>query len=263
MDLRCKKILDLLSLNEKIAVITGAASGIGLATAKLLSEMGVTTVLLDINELHGNEAAAKIRKSGGVVEFFRCDVTSSDECKQVVDEIYQKFSRIDILFNNAGVIKRKSILDLEERDWNHVIDVNLKSIYLLSKNVIPLMIKTGGGSIINTGSGWGLKGGSKALAYCASKGGVVNMTRAMAIDHGKHGIRVNCVCPGDTDTPMLRGEADQLGVDEEEFMKAAADRPINRVGTPEDIANAVLFLASDLSSWITGTTIVVDGGGIA
>jgi NAD(P)-dependent dehydrogenase (short-subunit alcohol dehydrogenase family) len=125
------------------------------------------------------------------------------------------------------------------------------------------MIKTGGGSIINTGSGWGLKGGSMALAYCASKGGVVNMTRAMAIDHGKHGIRVNCVCPGDTDTPMLRGEADQLGVDEEEFMKAAADRPINRVGTPEDIANAVLFLASDLSSWITGTTIVVDGGGIA
>ncbi|MFX0184875.1 MAG: SDR family NAD(P)-dependent oxidoreductase [Candidatus Hodarchaeota archaeon] len=263
MDLRCKKILDLLSLDDKVAVITGAASGIGLATAKLLSEVGVTTILLDIDELHGKKAAAKIRKSGGNAEFFRCDVTSSDECKQVVDEIYQKFKRIDILFNNAGVIKRKSILDLEERDWNHIIDVNMKGIYLLSKNVIPLMIKAGGGSIVNTGSGWGLRGGSKALAYCASKGGVVNMTRAMAIDHGKHGIRVNCVCPGDTDTPMLRGEAHQLGIDEEEFMKEAADRPINRVGTAEDIANAVLFLVSDLSSWVTGTTIVVDGGGIA
>ncbi|MHA1945706.1 MAG: SDR family NAD(P)-dependent oxidoreductase [Candidatus Hodarchaeales archaeon] len=263
MDLRCKKILDLLSLYEKVAVITGAASGIGLATAKLLSEMGVITVLLDIDELHGNEAAAEIRKSGGVVEFFQCDVSSSDECKQVVKKIYQKFRRIDILFNNAGVIKRKSIFDLEERDWNHVIDVNMKSIYLLSKNVIPLMIQADGGSIINTGSGWGLKGGSKALAYCASKGGVVNMTRAMAIDHGKHGIRVNCVCPGDTDTPMLRGEAHKLGVNEEEFLKEAADRPINRVGTAEDIANAVLFLASDLSSWISGTTIIVDGGGNA
>jgi NAD(P)-dependent dehydrogenase (short-subunit alcohol dehydrogenase family) len=263
MNLRCEKILDLLSLEDKVIVITGAASGIGLATAKLLSEMGAITVLLDIDEIHGKKVAAQIKKSGGIAEFFRCDVTSNDECKQTVDLISRKFNKIDILFNNAGVIKRKNILDLEEKDWDHVMDVNLKGIYLLSKHVIPLMMKSGGGSIINTGSGWGLTGGSNALAYCASKGGVVNMTRAMAIDHGKNGIRVNCVCPGDTNTPMLRGEAQKLGVDEKEFLKDAANRPINRIGTPEDIAYAVLFLASNLSSWVTGTTIVVDGGGIA
>ena len=125
------------------------------------------------------------------------------------------------------------------------------------------MIKGNGGSIINTGSGWGIKGGPDAIAYCAAKGGVVNMTRAMAIDHGKHGIRVNCVCPGDIDTPLLRGEAKQLGVDEETFIKEAADRPLKRVGNPQDVANVVLFLASDMSSWVTGTSIVVDGGGLA
>ena len=126
------------------------------------------------------------------------------------------------------------------------------------------MAASGGGSIINTGSGWGLKGGDKAAAYCAAKGGIVNLTRAMAIDHGKQNIRVNSVCPGDTDTPLLREEGRQLGINEAEFLKmSAAGRPLERLGTPMDIANAVLFLASDLSTWITGVTLVVDGGGLA
>jgi NAD(P)-dependent dehydrogenase (short-subunit alcohol dehydrogenase family) len=152
---------------------------------------------------------------------------------------------------------------LEEREWDLELDVNLKAIFYLSRYVIPVMIKNGGGSIVNSGSGWGLKGGPKAAAYCAAKGGVVNLTRAMAIDHGKQGIRVNCICPGDIDTSLLRSEAHQLGINEEDFMKKAADRPINRVGTPEDVAKAVLFLASDLSTWVTGTCIVIDGGGLA
>lgn len=257
------KVLDLLSLKGKVAVITGAASGIGLATASLLAEMNANVALIDINESRGRMAATEIQKLGGNAKFFCCDITSDEECKQTIQTIHEELGRIDILFNNAGVIHRKNIINLEEKDWDQIIDVNLKGIYLLSRYVIPIMIKTKGGSIINTGSGWGLKGGSNALAYCASKGGVVNMTRAMAIDHGKHGIRVNCVCPGDIDTPMLRREARQLGVDEEEFMKEAADRPINRVGTPQDVAHAVLYLACDLSSWVTGSTLVVDGGGIA
>lgn len=257
------KILDLLSLEGKVAVITGAASGIGLATASLLADMDANVALIDINESRGRVAATEIQKLGGNAKFFCCDITSDEECNQTIQAIHEEFGRIDILFNNAGVIHRKNIINLEEKDWDQIIDVNLKGIYLLSRYVIPIMIKTMGGSIINTGSGWGLKGGSNALAYCASKGGVVNMTRAMAIDHGKHGIRVNCVCPGDIDTPMLRREAHQLGVDEEEFMKEAADRPINRVGTPQDVAHAVLYLACDLSSWVTGSTLVVDGGGIA
>ena len=162
------------------------------------------------------------------------------------------------------MIRRKNVLDLEEADWDLTVNVNMKAIYLLSRYVIPIMIEEGkSGSIINTGSGWSLKGGPDAVAYCAAKGGVLNMTRAMAIDHGKQGIRVNCVCPGDIDTPLLRGEAKQLGVNEEEFLKEAADRPLNRVGIPEDVALAVLFLASDLSKWVTGTFLLVDGGGLA
>ena len=140
------------------------------------------------------------------------------------------------------------------------LDVTLKGIYMLSHFAIPHMIKNGGGSIINTGSGWSLRGGADAVSYCAAKGGVLNLTRAMAIDHGKDRIRVNCVCPGDIDTPMLRSECAQLGEDETAFMEDAADRPINRVGTPEDVADAVLFLASDLSSYVTGQVLGVCGG---
>lgn len=258
-----EKIQDLLSLNGKTAIITGAASGIGLVTASLLADMGARVALIDISESAGKKAATEIRKRGGNVKFFHCDISSDNECKKTIKAIHEEFGKIDILFNNAGVIKRKNIIDLEEKDWDQVLDVNLKGIYLLSRYVIPIMIKGKGGSIINTGSGWGLKGGPNALAYCASKGGVVNMTRAMAIDLGKYGIRVNCVCPGDIDTPMLRGEAHQLGVNEEEFMKEAENRPINRVGTPQDVAYAVLYLTSNLSTWVTGSILVVDGGGIA
>jgi NAD(P)-dependent dehydrogenase (short-subunit alcohol dehydrogenase family) len=125
------------------------------------------------------------------------------------------------------------------------------------------MIRAGGGSIVNTGSGWSLKGGPRAASYCAAKGGVLNLTRAMAIDFGPHNIRVNAVCPGDIDTPMLRGECAQLGEDTRTFMEEAAARPLHRVGSPEDVANAVLFLACGLSTWVTGTHLVVDGGGIA
>jgi NAD(P)-dependent dehydrogenase (short-subunit alcohol dehydrogenase family) len=129
--------------------------------------------------------------------------------------------------------------------------------------VIPHMIRAGTGSIINIGSGWSLKGGPRAASYCAAKGGVVNLTRAMAIDHGKHNIRVNCICPGDVDTPMLRSECAQLDQDEQSFMRESANRPLARVGMPEDVANAALFLASPMSSWITGAALVVDGGGLA
>ena len=257
------KIVGFLSLDEKVAVVTGAASGIGQATAELFAEMGAEVALIDINESAGIDTEKKIKKSGGKAKFFLCDVTSVLKCKKTVDAICKEYGKIDILFNNAGVIKRKDVVNLNEEEWDKVMDVNLKGVYLLSHYVVPVMIKNNGGCIINTGSGWGVKGGQNAVAYCASKGGVVNMTRAMAIDLGEYGIRVNCVCPGDIDTPLLRDEAHQLGVDENEFMREAANRPINRVGSPIDVAYAVLFLVSDLSSWITGSILVVDGGGLA
>ena len=140
--------------------------------------------------------------------------------------------------------------------------VNVKSIFLMSKYAIPYMQKAGG-SIINTSSGWGLKGGGDAVSYCASKGAVTNMTRAMAIDHGKQNIRVNAICPGDTDTPMLRNEARQLGEVEEKFLAESAQRPLGRDAQPIEIAQAVLYLASEASSYVTGAALVVDGGGLA
>ncbi len=257
------KALELFSLGGKVAMITGAASGIGLAAAKRLTEMGASIALVDINEAKGKEAAEEIERLGKRARFFKCDVTSDSDCKKTTEDVYQEFGKVDILFNNAGVTRRKNVVELSEEEWDLVLNVNLKSVYLLSRHVIPHMIKQGGGSIINTGSGWGLKGGPNAAAYCAAKGGTVNLTRAMAIDHGRQGIRVNCVCPGDTDTELLHDEAAQLGVDDTEFMEEAADRPLHRVGLPEDIANAVLYFASDMSSWVTGSVLVVDGGGLA
>jgi len=255
-----EEILKQISLRGKVALVTGAASGIGFGIAKRLAEAGANVAILDINEEKGRNAAKKI---GAKAKFYKCDVTSSSQCKEVVEKVYRDFGRIDILVNNAGVVVRKDVVETTEKEWDWVLGVNLKGVYLVSHYVIPHMIKHGGGSIVNIGSGWGVKGGPKAASYCASKGGVVNLTRAMAIDHGRQGIRVNCVCPGDTDTPMLRSEAAQLGVDLNEFLKEAADRPINRLGKPEDVANAVLFLVSDLASWITGAILVVDGGGLA
>lgn len=253
----------LLSHEGKVAVVTGAASGIGRCIALRFAEMGALTSLLDIDEQKGREAADEIRNQGGEATFIQCDVRSAADCRGAVETVIQKAGKIDILCNCAGIAIRKDVVDLTEDEWNRSLDVTLKGIYLLSHEVIPHMIGAGGGSIINIGSGWSLKGGPKAAAYCAAKGGAVNLTRAMAIDHGKHNIRVNCVCPGDVDTPMLRSECAQLGEDVHSFMREAANRPLARVGTPEDVANAVLFLASPMSNWITGAELVVDGGGLA
>jgi len=253
----------LFSLEGKVALISGGASGIGLGTAKLLGEMGAKIAIFDIDEKKGKEAVSEIENLGTEAIFIRCDVASASDCKEGVEETVRRFGKIDILVNNAGIIIRKDVVDLSEEEWDRAIDITLKGVYLLSHYVIPHMVRNGGGSIINIGSGWSLKGGPKAASYCAAKGGVLNLTRAMAIDHGQDNIRVNCVCPGDVDTPLLRGECAQLGEDLDKFMKEAGERPINRVGTPEDIAKAVLFLASDMSSWITGSFLVVDGGGLA
>lgn len=254
---------ELIGLQEKTAVITGGSSGIGAASALLLSQMGASVIILDINPDQGDRTVNTILENGGAACFVRCDVTMESDCEKAAEWIKNKFNTVDILFNNAGVIVRKSVTDLEESEWDTVIDVSLKGAFLVSKHIIPLMIPKNGGAIINTGSGWSLKAGGNAAAYCAAKAGILNLTRAMAIDYGKYNIRVNCVCPGDTDTGLLRDEARQLGEDEELFLKDAAKRPLGRMGTPMDIARTVLYLASPLSEWVSGTSILVDGGGLA
>jgi NAD(P)-dependent dehydrogenase (short-subunit alcohol dehydrogenase family) len=254
---------ELLSLTGKVAVVTGGGSGIGRAICARLAEMGAAVAVLDIDKTNGVAAAAELSSAGSRALFVECDVRSSAACKAATDRVIQSFGKIDILCNNAGVAIRKSVVELEESEWDLALDVTLKGIYTLSHHVIPHMIRAGAGAVINTASGWSLKGGARAASYCAAKGGVLNLTRAMAIDHGPHNIRVNCVCPGDTDTPMLRSECQQLGQDRDEFMREAANRPLARLGTPDDVANAVLYLASPMSSWVTGAYLIVDGGGLA
>jgi NAD(P)-dependent dehydrogenase (short-subunit alcohol dehydrogenase family) len=250
------------ALAGRIAVVTGGASGIGRATAHLFAAQGATVVIADRDRAGAAATADQIVAAGGRAHAEPADVTVDADCRRVVERA-AGLGGLHVLFNNAGIIRRATVLDLAEEDWDRVMQVNVKSIYLMTRHAVPLMERSGGGAIVNTASGWGLTGGPRAVAYCASKGAVVLLTKAMAIDHAAADIRVNCVCPGDTDTPMLRSEARQLGAREDRFLAEAAHRPLGRVGTPEEIARAVLFLASDDASFVTGTALVVDGGGLA
>ena len=247
-------------LEGKVALVTGGASGIGLATARLFASEGASVCIADRNEEAGEAA---IREMEGRAIFETADVSKAADCERVVSHTMREFGTIHVLVNNAGIIRRASVIELSEEDWDRVMAVNLKSIFLLSRLVIPIMAKAGSGVIVNMASGWGLAGGPRATAYCASKGAVVLLTKAMAIDHGPHNIRVNCICPGDTDTNMLRDEAHQLGEKEKEFLGESAKRPLGRLAKPEEIAQAALYLASDASSFVTGTALAVDGGGLA
>lgn len=250
-------------LDGKTALITGGAGGIGRATALLFAREGAAVVIVDTNLKAGEEVAHEITGAGGRAIFERANVTRSADCRHAVERTVRDFGGIHILFNNAGIIRRASVVEISEDDWDAVMAVNVKSIFFMSREVIPIMAKAGGGSIINAASGWGLAGGARAAAYCASKGAVVLMTKAMAIDHGRQNIRVNCICPGDTDTAMLRNEARQLEEAEDRFLSESAKRPLGRVGRPEEIAQAALYLASDSSTFVTGAALVVDGGGLA
>jgi NAD(P)-dependent dehydrogenase (short-subunit alcohol dehydrogenase family) len=264
-------------LKDKVALITGGTSGIGKATALLFAREGARVAITGRNADRGAAVVAKIedlakthfsqtpREVGHPLSslFIRADVSSAADCQRAVDETVRAFGAVDILFNNAGVFYPQTAVECSEREWDEQIDVNLKGTFLMSKAALPGMIARKRGVIINNASGWGIVGGDHAVAYCASKGGVVLMTKAMAIDHGPQGIRVNCVCPGDVETPMLPADAKMRGLKWEDYIAGCAGRPLGRVGTVEEIAKAVLFLASDDSSFMTGAALVVDGGGTA
>jgi NAD(P)-dependent dehydrogenase (short-subunit alcohol dehydrogenase family) len=250
-------------LENKVALITGGTSGIGEATAVLFAEEGAGVAITGRDEKRGRAVAERIAKDGGKAIFVRSDVRKTEECRRAVDETLGAFGGLDILFNNAGVFYPHTVIECSEEEWDLQIDINLKGTFLMSKAALPQMIEQRRGVIINNSSGWGIAGGDAAAAYCASKGGVVLLTKAMAIDHGRQGIRVNCVCPGDVDTPMLPEDARMRGLKWEEYLAGCANRPMGRIGTTDEIAKAVLFLASDDSSFMTGAALVVDGGGLA
>lgn len=252
-----------LRLQNKVALITGATSGIGEATALLFAKEDANVVITGRNRDRGLSVVERITRDGRKAAFISADVRLAEDCKRAVDGTLNAFGRLDILFNNAGVFYPQTALECSEEEWDEQIDVNLKGTFLMSKFALPTMISQGAGVIINNSSGWGIVGGDHGVAYCASKGGVVLMTKAMAIDHGRQGIRVNCICPGDVDTPMLPPDAKMRGLKWEEYIASCANRPMGRIGRPEEIARAVLFLASDDSSFMTGAALVVDGGGTA
>jgi NAD(P)-dependent dehydrogenase (short-subunit alcohol dehydrogenase family) len=250
-------------LENKVALITGGTSGIGEATAVLFGKEGARVTITGRDDKRGRAVLEKIASGSGKAIFIRSDVRSAEDCVRAVEDTLRAFGRLDILFNNAGVFYPHTILDCTEEEWDLQMDINLKGTFLMSKAVLLHMIEQRRGVIINNSSGWGIAGGDAAVAYCASKGGVVLLTKAMAIDHGRQGIRVNCLCPGDVDTPMLPEDARMRGLKWEDYLAGCANRPLGRIGTTDEIAKAALFLASDDSSFMTGAALVVDGGGLA
>ncbi|WP_085370645.1 SDR family NAD(P)-dependent oxidoreductase [Leifsonia sp. NCR5] len=250
-------------LADKSAIVTGGAGGIGRATSLAFAAEGARVAVVDVAPGAAEKVAEEIRAAGGTAIALTADVSNESDIERVVADTVSAFGGVDVVFNNAGIIRRTTAVETTADEWDRVFGVNVKGIFLMCKHVVPVMAANGGGSIVNTGSGWGLKGGAQAISYCASKGAVVNMTRALAIDHGPQGIRVNSVNPGDVNTGMLRDEARQLGQEAGSFLAEAADRPLQRMGEPQEIAAAVVWLASDESSYVTGSALVVDGGGIA
>ncbi len=248
-------------LNEKVAIITGGNSGIGLAVAKLFAKEGAKVVLAARNEAAGAQAVAEVTQGEGEAVYVSCDVTKAADCQEVVRVAIEHFGKVNLLFNNSGIIFRnKDVVETSEEEWASSIGVMLTGTFLMSHFVIPEMARGGGGSIINNSSIYGLIGGKGVAAYCAAKGGVTNLTRAMAIDHAPQNIRVNCICPGSVETPLLRQEMEECGGLEKMWPVFAAQHPLNRIASPEEVANAVLFLASDESSYVTGVALSVDGG---
>ena len=247
-------------LGGKVAVITGAASGIGHASALLFAREGAAVVVADLNPGTGEEAAAQIREEGGEAVFVPVDVADSGDVERMVHRTVEAFGRVDVLFNNAGVNFPATVVDVGEEAWQRSLDVNLKGVMLGCRHAIPEMLKTGGGSIINTASMLGLVASPRQAPYSAAKGAVVMLTRQMAIDYAQRNIRVNCLCPSEVNTEMNRRFIEESPDPAAELRRVLARIPMDRMAEPEEIAAAALFLASDDSSYITGVALPVDGG---
>jgi NAD(P)-dependent dehydrogenase (short-subunit alcohol dehydrogenase family) len=249
----------------KVAVVTGGASGIGRATARLLAKEGAQVVIADVNRNNGKDAINEIIKSGGSANYWHMDVTDENEVKEVFSEISKKYGRIDILVNNAGVPGVSKVThETSTEDWERTINVDLKGVFFCTKYAIPYLKKARGSSIVNISSMLAMVGGGEDAVYQTAKGGVRIMTKADAITYARDGIRVNSVHPGYTFTPTMQIMLSKDSESKDLINTIVSTKvPLGRMGTPEEIANGILFLASDESSYITGTELVIDGGYIA
>ena len=251
----------------KVVLITGGTSGIGEATAIQFANQGAKVIITGRRADRGESVASNIQASGGEAMYIHADHVKIADCQRVVRRVIEKYGRIEILFNNAGIVLSGNAEGTSEEQWQAVMDLNVTAVWRMCKLVLPYMRKQGKGVIINNASDWGLVGGKEAVAYCASKGAVIQMTKAMAIDHAHENIRVNAVCPGDTfvERWVEKGYFDTSDPVEEQIARKVSGGgiPMGRVGEVDEIAGAVLFLASGDASYITGTTLVVDGGNTA
>lgn len=243
-------------LKDKVAIITGAASGIGKATAILFAKHGAKVVVADIDKQGGNQTVANIKENGNHAIFTHTDVTNTEDTEQMVEATVKAYGKLNVLFNNAGIAMRLPVAELSEEDWHRCLDVNLTGVFLCAKAAIPAMKQNDGGSIINMSSIYGLVGADVRAAYVASKGAVTNLTRGMALDYAEDNIRVNCICPGFVETPLVAG----VVKNPEEYQKLANKHPMRRLGQPEEIAYGALYLASDESAFVTGIALPIDGG---
>jgi NAD(P)-dependent dehydrogenase (short-subunit alcohol dehydrogenase family) len=240
----------------KSVIVTGGASGIGEAVVRLFAAEGANVVIADISP-SGEAVAQELRQKGQQAIFVKTDVSKADEVAHLIQETLREYGQLNILHNNAGILVVGDVTTISEADWERCMDINLKSVYLVSKYAIPAMGQAGGGVIINTSSTAGISGGGGYSVYSASKAGILLLTQCMALDFAAQNIRVNAVCPGPTATPMiLSPSTDQQAALE----RWSQELPIGRAGTPDDIAKAVAYLASDDAEFVTGTAFVIDGG---
>lgn len=248
------------SFSEISVIVTGAASGMGAAISKAFAEEGANLILADINENGLNEIKSICKNDANNIVITKCDVSKAKDAKKIIDVCCENYGKVGVLVNNAGIGLLGTVVDLSEEDWDREIDVNLKGVFLCSKYAIAKMKESGGGVIINISSGAGIFGGKGCAGYCASKGGVVLLTKAMALDHAKDNIRINSVAPGIIDTPFNDKVLEKTPNPLEAKKRQEDITPLGRLGKPEEIAKAVLFLASEDASFMIGSIMSVDGG---
>jgi meso-butanediol dehydrogenase/(S,S)-butanediol dehydrogenase/diacetyl reductase len=246
-------------LAGKVAIVTGSGSGIGKAIAEIFAKEGAKVAIVERDEASGRQTAETIHAQGGEAIFIKADVSKKDDVQGAVGSTIERFGKLDVLVNNAAIQTLAKLVDTTEEVWDQIHGVNLKGVFFGCKFSIPEMLRIGGGSIINIASVLGLVGDPDLAAYCAAKGGVIALTRAAALTYGPAGIRVNCVCPGDVETPLVQSYFDKDPDAEQLRQTVYSKYALRRIATPDEIAKAVLFLASDESSFVTGSTMVVDG----